>query len=70
MQSESEVLERKLSRAMGRALGDFSMISEGDRILVAVSGGKGGVEVSSKIGHVERANTKELIRGLSKRRAC
>ncbi len=40
MQSESEVLERKLSRAMGRALGDFSMISEGDRILVAVSGGK------------------------------
>ncbi|WP_394824372.1 tRNA 2-thiocytidine(32) synthetase TtcA [Pendulispora albinea] len=33
-------LEKKLSRAMGRAIGDFNMIAEGDRILVAVSGGK------------------------------
>jgi tRNA 2-thiocytidine biosynthesis protein TtcA len=33
-------LERKLSRAMGRAIHDFSMIEEGDRILCAVSGGK------------------------------
>jgi tRNA 2-thiocytidine biosynthesis protein TtcA len=40
MQAEFDALERKLSRAMGRAIGDFSMISEGDRILVAVSGGK------------------------------
>ena len=35
-----EELERKLSRAVGRAVGDFSMIDEGDRILVGVSGGK------------------------------
>ena len=35
-----ESLERKLGRAVGRAVGDFSMIEEGDRILVAVSGGK------------------------------
>jgi tRNA 2-thiocytidine biosynthesis protein TtcA len=35
-----ETLERKLSRAMARAISDFAMIEEGDRILVAVSGGK------------------------------
>jgi tRNA 2-thiocytidine biosynthesis protein TtcA len=32
--------ERRLVRAMSRAIEDFQMISEGDRILVAVSGGK------------------------------
>jgi tRNA 2-thiocytidine biosynthesis protein TtcA len=35
-----EALERKLGRAMSRAVSEFSMIEEGDRILVAVSGGK------------------------------
>jgi tRNA 2-thiocytidine biosynthesis protein TtcA len=35
-----ESVERKLSRALGRAIADFSMIEEGDRILVGVSGGK------------------------------
>jgi tRNA 2-thiocytidine biosynthesis protein TtcA len=33
-------LERRLSRALARAVVDFGMIEEGDRILVAVSGGK------------------------------
>ena len=33
-------VEKRLVRAMARAIGDFRMISEGDRILVAVSGGK------------------------------
>jgi tRNA 2-thiocytidine biosynthesis protein TtcA len=33
-------LRRKLARAMSRAIGDFKMISEGDRIMCAVSGGK------------------------------
>ncbi len=37
---DADVLEKKLARAMGRAIGDFNMIAEGDRILVAVSGGK------------------------------
>jgi tRNA 2-thiocytidine biosynthesis protein TtcA len=35
-----EPLERKLGRAVSRAIGDYSMIDDGDRILVAVSGGK------------------------------
>ncbi|WP_437940832.1 tRNA 2-thiocytidine(32) synthetase TtcA [Sorangium sp. So ce341] len=33
-------LRRKLARAMGRAITDFDMIADGDRILCAVSGGK------------------------------
>ena len=33
-------VERKLSRAMARAMADFDMIQDGDRIMVAVSGGK------------------------------
>jgi tRNA 2-thiocytidine biosynthesis protein TtcA len=35
-----EALERRLGRAISRAIADFDMIAEGDRILVAVSGGK------------------------------
>ncbi len=33
-------LRRKLNRAMSRAIGDFQMLAEGDRVLCAVSGGK------------------------------
>ncbi|MDP9003002.1 MAG: tRNA 2-thiocytidine(32) synthetase TtcA [Myxococcota bacterium] len=35
-----ETLERKLGRAVSRAIVDYTMIDDGDRILVAVSGGK------------------------------
>jgi tRNA 2-thiocytidine biosynthesis protein TtcA len=35
-----ELVERKLTRAFARAVSDFSMIDEGDCIMVAVSGGK------------------------------
>ncbi len=38
--SPFEALEKKLARATSRAIADFSMVEEGDRILVAVSGGK------------------------------
>jgi tRNA 2-thiocytidine biosynthesis protein TtcA len=33
-------VESKLSRAMSRAIMDFAMVADGDRIMVAVSGGK------------------------------
>ena len=35
-----DVIERKLGRAISRAIVDFGMIDDGDRIMVAVSGGK------------------------------
>jgi tRNA 2-thiocytidine biosynthesis protein TtcA len=37
---ERERLERALLREVGRAIADFDLIGEGDRILVAMSGGK------------------------------
>jgi len=38
--TETARIEKRLARAMSRAIDDFQMICEGDRILVAVSGGK------------------------------
>jgi tRNA 2-thiocytidine biosynthesis protein TtcA len=32
--------ERRLTRALGRAITDFDMLAEGDRVMVCVSGGK------------------------------
>jgi tRNA 2-thiocytidine biosynthesis protein TtcA len=38
--SELRVLESQLSRVMGRCIADFSLVGEGDRVMVCVSGGK------------------------------
>ena len=37
---ENHKLEKRLCREMGRAIIDFNMIEEGDRVMVCVSGGK------------------------------
>ena len=37
---DQDKLLRRLRRSLGRAISDFQLIEEGDRILVAVSGGK------------------------------
>jgi tRNA 2-thiocytidine biosynthesis protein TtcA len=39
-ETRSETVEKKLGRALSRAIAHFDMIEDGDRILVAVSGGK------------------------------
>lgn len=36
----ADELQRRILRDVGRAVGDWSMIEEGDRVMVAVSGGK------------------------------
>jgi len=38
--SQVRVLEAQLSRAMGRCIADFALLSPGDRVMVCLSGGK------------------------------
>lgn len=38
--SVSPAVERRLTRGLARAITDFSMLSDGDRVMVCVSGGK------------------------------
>ena len=47
-------LGKKLRRDMGRALGDFSMITPGDRILIGLSGGKDSLFLLVALGELQR----------------
>jgi len=38
--SEMAILDRQLSRALGRCIADFELIAPGDRVMVCLSGGK------------------------------
>lgn len=45
---------RRLMRLVGRAIGDFGMIHEGDRILLGVSGGKDSLSLLQVLWHLRR----------------
>lgn len=40
IERETHKLEKRLCREVGRAIVDYNMIEEGDRVMVCVSGGK------------------------------
>ncbi len=40
LQQEQNKLNKRLRRAVGQAIMDYNMITEGDRVMVCLSGGK------------------------------
>jgi tRNA 2-thiocytidine biosynthesis protein TtcA len=54
-----EKLEKSLAREVGRCIGDFGLIAEGDRIMVCMSGGK---DSYTLLHLLERARKKAPIR--------
>ncbi len=51
---DSSLIDKKIVRGVGRAISDFSMIREGDRILVGLSGGKDSVLLAYALARMRR----------------
>ncbi|RMD68767.1 MAG: tRNA 2-thiocytidine biosynthesis protein TtcA, partial [Gammaproteobacteria bacterium] len=45
---------KSLLRPMGRAIGDYAMIREGDRLLLGLSGGKDSLSLLTLLDHLRR----------------
>ena len=50
LQREAVLLHKRLQHLMGKALGEFSLIEEGDRILLGLSGGKDSLALLELLG--------------------
>jgi len=57
--SELERIERELGKAVGRCIGDFALLEEGDRVMVCLSGGK---DSYTMLDLLERARRRAPIR--------